>query len=423
VVTVSPLLVAQLGQVKPGQGLVVDFSVALGFVALAIMVLQFGLVARFSRVSAPFGMDSLIQYHRQIGYVALLFALVHPILLFVDEPSKLALLNLPHAPNRARFASASVLSLLLLIASSVWRKTLKLSYELWQLLHGLLAIAVVGFALAHAAGVGYYSANRWQRALWLLMAAGIVGDMIWVRLLKPLRHLRRPWEVRDVIAERGDACTLVLAPVGHPGLRFEPGQFAWLMVEQNPFSLSQHPFSFSSSAEATPEVAFTIKARGDFTSSMKDVVKGARAYVDGPHGVFSSDQNEGFGFVFIAGGVGITPLMSMLRTMADREDRRPCLLFYGSHDWQSVTFREQLEELGQRLHLTLVHVLESPHDGWEGERGFIDVALLKRHLPKHFARYRYFACGPPAMMDAVEDALPQLGVPDEHIVTERFDMV
>ncbi len=423
VVTISPLLVAQLGAVMPGQGFAIDFSVALGFIALTIMVLQFGLVGRFSQVSAPFGMDALIQYHRQIGYVALVFALVHPIILFVDEPSKLALLNLPHAPNRARFATASVVSLALLIATSVWRKRFRLSYEWWQLLHGLLAVLVVGFALAHVAGVAYYSTNAWQRGLWLLMAAGIVGDLLWVRVLKPLRHLRRPWEVREVIAEDGDACTLVLHPIGHAGFTFQPGQFAWLMVDQTPFTLSQHPFSISSSAEKEGEVSFTIKERGDFTSQIKNVKPGTRAYVDGPHGLFSSDNHEGFGFVFIGGGVGITPLMSMLRTMADRGDRRPCLLFYGSKDGDSITFGDELEALKNKLHLQVIHALEAADDDWQGERGFIDTALLTRHLPPRHERYQYFICGPPAMMDALEDGLPEMGVPDEHIITERFDMV
>ena len=120
VVVVAPLILARLGTPRPGQGFVTDLSVALGFVALSVMVLQFGLVARLQRVAAPFGMDALIQYHRQIGYVALLFALAHPILVFANDPRKLALLHWPTAPNRARFAVSCVVALILLIATSVW---------------------------------------------------------------------------------------------------------------------------------------------------------------------------------------------------------------------------------------------------------------------------------------------------------------
>jgi predicted ferric reductase len=422
-VIVAPLLVARVGPQRAGQGFVTDFSVALGFVALAIMILQFGLVARLQRIAAPFGLDALVQYHRQIGFVALSFALVHPALVFLNDPAKLALLDFPHAPNRARFAVSSVLALLVLVATSIWRKRLRLGYEVWQLLHALLAVAVVSFGLAHMAGVFYYAASPWQQILWMALAAFVVGDLLWVRILKPLSLRRKPWVVDEVIAERGESFTVMLRPEGHEGMRFEPGQFAWLFLDQSAFSPSAHPFSLSSSAEHPERIGFTIKARGDFTSKVGAIAAGTRAYVDGPYGLFTSDQNEGFGFVFIAGGVGITPIVSMLRTMADREDRRPCVLIYGSKDWESVILRDDLSALKEKLSLTIVHVLERADEDWQGERGFIDLPLLKRHLPRRFERYRYFVCGPTPMMDAMEKALVLAGVPDEHVQTERFDMV
>ena len=86
---------------EPGRGFLVNLSVALGFVGLAMMGLQFALVARFKSVSAPFGMDVVLQYHRQMAYVALLFILAHPILLFVENTQFLALLDVFTSPLRA----------------------------------------------------------------------------------------------------------------------------------------------------------------------------------------------------------------------------------------------------------------------------------------------------------------------------------
>jgi predicted ferric reductase len=423
VVAVAPLGVAALGG-RPGRSFVIDFSAALGFVGLAVMALQFALVARFQRVSAPFGMDAMLQYHRQIGYVALALVLAHPVLLFVDDPQKLALLDLRTAPWRARFAVTATLLLFLLVASSVWRKRLRLSYERWQFLHGVLAVAVVGLGLAHAVNVGYYLATPWQRVFWVGMTAALLALLGWVRLVRPLFVLRRPWLVTRVHAERGNAWTVTLRPEGHAGIHFEPGQFGWVLFGRSPFALTQHPFSFSSTAEAEGgEVGFTIKARGDFTSSIRDLKPGTRAYVDGPHGLFSIDQDEGPGFVLLAGGVGITPLVSMLRTMVDRDDARPCVLFYANRDWDGVTFRDELAELEKHASLTVVHVLEKPPEGWAGETGYITAAVLRRHLPKRHQRLQYFVCGPPPMMDAMDHVLVELGVPAHRIHTERFDMV
>ncbi len=92
-VAVAPLVFAWSGP-EPGRGFVINFSVALGFVGLAMMGLQFALVSRFRTVSAPFGVDVMLQYHRQMAYVALAFILAHPLLLFVYDPGKfLPLLN------------------------------------------------------------------------------------------------------------------------------------------------------------------------------------------------------------------------------------------------------------------------------------------------------------------------------------------
>ncbi len=127
--------------------------------------------------------------------------------------------------------------------------------------------------------------------------------------------------------------------------------------------------------------------------------------------------------MFVAGGVGITPVMSMLRTLADRGDDRPHLLVYGAGRWEDVTFREELDALRARLDLRIVYVLSEAPPDWQGARGRITAELLAAHLPDDKAAYLYFVCGPPAMMDAVERSLLHAGVPWPSIYTERFNLV
>ena len=91
------------------------------------------------------------------------------------------------------------------------------------------------------------------------------------------------------------------------------------------------------------------------------------------------------------------------------------ILLYGSKDWDSITFREELEEIKARLDLTVIHVLADPPADWTGERGFIKAEVLKRHLPRPYADHEYFICGPAVMMDAIERALGELGVPDVEV--------
>src|SRR5437868_6442294 len=122
----APLAFIFIGSARPRRPFLVELSVALGFVGLSMMGLQFALVARLKSLAAPFGIDVLHRFHREISFVALAFVLAHPILLFVQNaPRYLPLLIVTDAPWRARFGVASVALLLLLISLSVWRRRLR----------------------------------------------------------------------------------------------------------------------------------------------------------------------------------------------------------------------------------------------------------------------------------------------------------
>ena len=322
-------------------------------------------------------------------------------------------------------AVLSVVALLVLIALSVWRTRINLSYERWQLTHGLLAIVVCAAALTHALLVDYYIDEPWEKVLWGLMSFAFISLLLWVRVLKPLRRAREPWRIEEVRPERGHATSVVLRAqdqVVRDNFGFEPGQFAWIMIDQSPFAITQHPFSLSSSCVGKGDVVFTIKSLGDFTTDVMQLEPGTTVYLDGPYGSFSPFRFPGPGHILIGAGVGITPLMSILRTAVDRGDPLPRQLFYGSRDWESITFRDELGTIDERDDFEVIHVLEEPSADWDGERGYIDEAILRRHLPDDFLTLHYFVCGPVPMMDAAEQMLLAIGVPEAHIHVERFMM-
>ena len=424
-VALAPLPL-NLIQLDPSRGFVIDFSVALGFVGLSVLSLQFVLAARIHTVTAPYGIDRVLQFHRQITYVAIGLVLLHPILLFVLDSRFVPLLNVWTSPLRAKFAVASVVALLVLFFTSVWRRRFRMSYESWQLMHSVLAVLVVATGLLHALLVGYYISQPWEKGLWAAMTAGLVGLGIWVRIVKPLQRQRHKWRVLGVAAEPNSSYTVTLAPDSPTvtPFSFRPGQFAWLLTgSSTPFALTYHPFSISSSAEDTSRVSFTIKDTGDFTDAVSRLQSGDIIYVDGPWGEFTMDRHEGPGFVLIAAGIGVTPMLSMLKTLADRDDRRPCWLFLGNRDQDSVACQGELDALTPRLDLEIVHVLSHAQPGWNGETGYLRAEIFDRHLPKGRARLQYFICGPPAMMRSSEEALAQLHIPRDHVHVERFAMV
>ncbi|HEX5970238.1 MAG TPA: ferric reductase-like transmembrane domain-containing protein, partial [Intrasporangium sp.] len=225
-ICVAPLVLALMSTSQPGQGFWTDFSVALGFVGLALMGIEFALVARVKTVAEPFGTDAVIDFHRQIGYVGLLFVMIH-VALSADwsQANPFAPSN---TPARVWFGAAAAAALVVLVASSVWRRRLRLSYEVWQILHAVLAAVAVVAALVHVLLVDYYVDSVWKKVLWSIMTAAFLWLLVWVRVLRPLRIRRRPWTVERVTPERDSTTVLTLLPSGHEGLQFEPGQFAWI---------------------------------------------------------------------------------------------------------------------------------------------------------------------------------------------------
>ncbi|XBS70158.1 ferric reductase-like transmembrane domain-containing protein [Acerihabitans sp. KWT182] len=417
----APLFVLLFGSLPPARDFWTELSIALGYSGLAIMGLQFGLTARFRWVTKPWGEDVIYHFHRNISLIALALVLAHPLILFVIRPQLLALLNFIEAPWRARMAAISTYSLIALIVMALWRVRLKLSYEVWHFTHILLAVAAVAAGILHMVAWGVYLVDPVKRALWCGLTLFWLALLPYVRIVKPLIMLRRPYRVAKIKTERGNTMTLVMNPEGHAGFRFTPGQFGWLTLWGSPFKITGHPFSFSSSAENSDgSVEMSIRNLGDFTAGIHRVAVGQRVYIDGPYGAFTIG-NPADMHVLIAGGVGITPMMSMLRTFADRGDRRPVVLIYGSKDWEAITFREELEALKTRLDLKVVHVLTQPNEGWTGETGYINADLFKRYLPPPFDMHEYFICGPNIMMDAIEKVLDELKVPMTKYHTERYN--
>lgn len=425
-ITLAPLFILLAGPRPPGREFWRDFSVGLGFCGLAMLGLQFVLTARFKVIKAPYGSDIVYFFHRQISLVTFALIAAHPLILFIFDPRYLSLLNLITAPWAARFGVTAIISLVVLIGLSVWRKKVQLEYDRWRIWHGILAIGAMALAMAHIELRGYYLNTLWKQLFWGFYGILWVGVLAWVRVIKPFLLLRKPYLVEKVIPERGNAWTVVLQPSNHKVLRFQPGQFAWITVWDSPFQDHEHPFSFSSSASDNSRLAFTVKELGDFTARFKYLSVGQRVYVDGPYGAFSIDRHpQSKEFVFIAGGIGITPIMSMLRTLADRGDKRPLTLIYANKSLDAATFLEEIEEMPLKLNLKVVHVLETPPENWNGEKGFVTADLLERNLPavRKPNWVEIFICGPSPMMDAVENALIQLGVPMGDFHSERFDLV
>lgn len=424
-VAMSPIALAWAQGLAPRGGWD-ELATGAGLLALAMLLAEFPMSGRFRVISRRVGMDVTMRFHQLLARTAVVLALIHPFLYrgerdtaYVWDTSRQ--LTLSWQPETILPGAAAWLLLPVLVGVAMSRSDPGRKYQWWRLFHGLGALVIVVFGVWHAIVAGRYSSDPTMIALWLGFLGVAALSLLRVYLFAPLMQLRRPWRVTHVapLAER--TWEVVLTPEGHDGMRYVAGQFAWLNVGHSAFSVDENPFSIASAPSQGADVRFVIKELGDFTGTLDQIKLGTRAYLDGPFGHLTLAGRSAPGVALIAGGVGIAPLLGILREMRQTGDLRPVTLIYGNRHLGQVVDGAKLDALVAQGKLTLEHVLSEPPQGWTGETGRVDIDLLRRHFgAAHFKDWDYVLCGPPPMLESVEKNLIALGIPSGNILSEAF---
>jgi 3-phenylpropionate/trans-cinnamate dioxygenase ferredoxin reductase subunit len=408
-------------------------SVGMGLLATSMLVCAVVLPSRVRSLTRTLGIEGVFGIHRFVGLAVTLLVGLHIILVLLANPANLALFDLMHAPNRARAAVGATVALGALIALTLLRRRLQHRYEVWRWVHLALAGTALILSALHIWWLNHLVRNASMRAMFVILGLGVLVVLGYRWLWLPVFGAGREYVVREVRPESASVSTLVLEPRrnarnglrrGYRTLEFAPGQFAWLRLNSS-VRAQEHPFTIASSAHLGLWTEFTIRHTGDFTNELRLLQPGNSVWVDGPHGAFTLNLQRTTGLVMIAGGVGITPMMSMLRTLAHRRDQRPHRLLMVAGTLDDLLFRAEIRQLQQRLDLTVVELLRRPPPDWTGPSGAVDEQLLTALLPGKFRRNQldYYLCGPPAMVADVLTVLDGLDVPQPRIHTEQFDMV
>lgn len=402
----------------------VEISVAAGLTAVPMVLIQFGLLARIRAVSRWLSTDTILRFHQYGGLLGLALILGHVLLLNL-EWLPFSMWLPARGPRSIQMGAIAFWSFALLALTTVFRRRLHLSHEIWRALHLILAAAGSVAMFLHLVMIEGYTRSTSMRVLIGVFLAGAAALTLDYLVRRPLRLRDQPWEV---VSNRDDGAhirTLRLRPVGHPGLEFRAGQFAWLITGRSPFAWQQHPLFFSSSPERSDgRIEFSITALGDWSSQVVPRIgAGTRVWLDGAFGCFTPDLGSLRPLVLVAGDIGIAPMRSILLALRDRQEDRHVHLIYAAPDESRVAFSPELEALRSSLHLNVVYVFERPSGTWAGSRGCVTEALLRATLKEEAARSQCFVCGPLPMLRAVERALVAAGVPAASIRTERFSVV
>lgn len=424
--TAGPIAIAAI-EFPARRSMINELASGLGLAAFSILLVEFALSGRFQAVSGKIGIDVTMRFHQLLARTAAVFALLHPFLyrghLFRRErPWDTQGLE-SFGLDFAAFSTGLLawILILLLVLTAIWRDQLPYRYETWRLMHGLGAAVIVGLVAHHAWTAGRYSGHAPLSWVWVGLVALAALTLLAVYIGRPLRRLTRPYAVSSVrkIADR--TWELVIAAKRGRGVPFTAGQFVWLNVGHSPFSLYENPFSIASAPDDGKTQTFVIKEVGDFTRSLDRLSTGTRAHIDGPYGNLTIKGREADGIGLIAGGVGVAPMLSVLRQMHMDSDTRPAILLYGNRHRGQIVYEDELATMSRELPLQVVHVLSEPAADWGGRSGVLDPATIKDvYSFDGVDRWLFLLCGPSCMIEAAESALIELGVPASRILSERF---
>ncbi|MCX7635522.1 MAG: hypothetical protein N2Z74_07240 [Syntrophales bacterium] len=242
-----------------------------------------------------------------------------------------------------------------------------------------------------------------------------------------LRDSESLWRVAGVRRENKDVNSLFLEGGNGRFATRKAGQFATLRLPTGDGWTEAHPFTIAAAPE-DPLLCFTIKKEGAFTSAIPNLPVGTPVLLTGPLGRFCRDIDSRPEIVMLAGGVGITPFLSVLRHFRHRGAANRVLLFWSNKTKDDIFCADELREMTQLLPLVCVHCLsredevaayyDAAYPGIVYERGRLTASIMDRHGTAKNASF--YLCGPPAMMDTAFQILAELGVPPGAVEQERF---
>jgi len=392
----------------------------LGLAATTLLLVQLLLGARLKALDRIFTLPRVWAWHRTNGYLIAILALLHPVFIMWPEDFTLPPLELEYWPQ-----AVGLLLLILIccqVAASRWRQKLGIVFQRWRQIHGYVGGLVILLLVLHILFVSETFEEGLPRVA-LLTVTGIGLLVMIAARVKRWQATKKRYEVIAVNPENKDVTTLELGTGDQNGFPFLPGQFVFITPTSEDISNEAHPFTISSSPTRMDRLTFTIKDSGDWTSQVQHIRPGDRVSLDGPFGLFSHLINPPQQpLVMIAGGIGITPMLSMLRYLhATGDDRRMWLLWSNRTGADRVCL-DELESISRNLTgLTMVHTFTA--EKIEGaEFGRMDRSKLQALLSEVDRSAAVFICGPPQMMTQITRDMRAIGFQRRSIHTERFSV-
>jgi len=289
------------------------------------------------------GLDKVYEIHSIVGSFSFILLINHPLLLALKAIPQASLVSQYLLLGAFLPYNLGLIGIYLMIVAFIFMVFRCLPYQLWLRSHQLLGFAgIIGgiHALLVTSDISAYLPLRLWMLLWI-----IAGSISFTYIFILYKYIASVYVYTiSHIEQFADVITITAHPIKRK-IVYVPGQFAYVGFDNKVVGGEQHPFSFSS-APKDQEVRFSIKMVGDFTNRLIHLKKGDKMFLKGPYGRFGDVYINGKRpLIWIVGGIGVTPFLSMLRNEVQLINERAIELFYCFNSREDALFSEEMKQL------------------------------------------------------------------------------
>jgi predicted ferric reductase len=408
------------------------YVATLGFfniIMMLAMLVQFPLGARLKRVRLFSQIDWNIKQHKKIGQWIGLFFFLHPMLIMLPKVL-LSGTDFTHAVFSSLTEPRLLTGVIAWVAMVVWvlmsifKHKIAMRYEHWRLVHIMGFIAILVLATAHITEIGSHGQFQSNiNVMWWALCASSIVFTIYGYFIKPFLLSEKPFSLvsRDKISD-SDWLVTVKAPEDSE-FNFDAGQFVWLGSKKSALDHDYHPFSMVSTPAELPNVSFLVRELGDYTSSLAQLKIGQPIFIDGPYGGMTLGSSESASsIVLIASGVGLGPIMSLLRQLHRTNETRPVRLVYGNQRLEQMVFIDEIKKMEKSMtNFKAQLVCYDPTEVEGIYSGYMNSSCLKEtYQALSTSTTCTYLCGSPLMVEGVQKSLEELEVPPRNVHFEQL---
>lgn len=358
------------------------------------------------------GMDKAYGVHQIAGSLAFIFILSHPLLLVIQALPRIQVATMYLFPSVNLSYTLGIFALYSMVLSFVFMAFIKLPYNIWKLTHKLLGVTFL-LGSVHALMVGSDIAAFLPLKVWLSSWIGI-GIFSTMYSLFFYRKFGPKFSYQIERIERTvDIVTIFLRPQSEKVISFEPGQFVYVEFKNKKIGRELHPFSIASGIN-DERIQLSAKIVGDYTLKLaQNLREGNGSLLYGPYGQFAGNASSLKNCIWIAGGIGITPFLSMLSSEIARPTDKSIHFYYTYSTKEEGSFLNQVQVLSEN----------APHvkffDWCTQEKKRLSADVIKNHLDLAGID-AIFLCGSLSMMEGLKKQFMSIGVSEQKIIYENF---